>query len=97
MREQYDWAEANSDKARKISEAGTVYATKRAEPEVMKQSYERYFIHHLKALVSAYIPLSDGVEAKIEMDEWLAKWFLVGKCSGKKLGECAMKNWRVTE
>jgi hypothetical protein len=31
------------------------------------------------------------------MDEWLAKWYMVGKCSGKELGECAMKNWRVTE
>lgn len=96
MREQYDWAEANSDEARKISEAGTEYVRKRAEPEVMKQSYERYFVHSLKAVLDAYMPLSDRAEAKIEMDEWLAKWTMVGKCSGRD-GKCSLKSSRVEE
>ncbi len=94
MKEKYDWAEANSDEARQISDAGTKYVQNRSEPEVMRQSYERYFIHSLRNVLAAYVPMSDRVEAKIQMAEWLAKWSMVGRCSGWD-EKCAFKNWRI--
>jgi hypothetical protein len=93
LKEKYDWAEANSDDARRISEAGTEYVKKRSEREEMKQSYEKYFIHSLRNVLAAYMTQSDAVEARIKIDECLAKWSMVGKCSG--WGErCEFKNWR---
>jgi len=51
----------------------------------MRQSYERYFIHSLRNVLSAYMTLSDAVQAKIKMDEWLAKWsWLVNVLGGMK-------------
>ncbi|KAL3809515.1 hypothetical protein ACHAXA_001246 [Cyclostephanos tholiformis] len=94
LKEKYDWAEANSDEARQISDAGTKYVQNRSEPEVMRQSYERYFIHSLRNVLAAYVPMSDRVEAKIQMAEWLAKWSMVGRCSGWD-EKCAFKNWRI--
>ena len=89
----YDWAESNSEDARKISEAATDYVKNRAKPDVMKETYEKYFIHSLKRVVDAYIPL-DGDDANMQMEDWLSRWFLVGKCSGVD-GDCELKNWRV--
>jgi hypothetical protein len=93
LREKYNWAEANSDEARRISEAGTEYVKKRSERDVMRQSYERYFVHSLRNVLAAYTTLSDAVEAKIKMDQWLANWSMVGKCSGWD-EKCEFKNWR---
>eukprot|EP00578_Thalassiosira_sp_NH16_P012385 CAMPEP_0181124430 /NCGR_PEP_ID=MMETSP1071-20121207/26479_1 /TAXON_ID=35127 /ORGANISM="Thalassiosira sp., Strain NH16" /LENGTH=474 /DNA_ID=CAMNT_0023209739 /DNA_START=164 /DNA_END=1584 /DNA_ORIENTATION=+ len=76
LREMYDWAESNSEDARKISEAATDYVKNRAKPDVMKETYEKYFIHSLKRVVDAYIPL-DGEDANMQMEDWLSRWFLV--------------------
>eukprot|EP00571_Detonula_confervacea_P001234 CAMPEP_0172319184 /NCGR_PEP_ID=MMETSP1058-20130122/37042_1 /TAXON_ID=83371 /ORGANISM="Detonula confervacea, Strain CCMP 353" /LENGTH=644 /DNA_ID=CAMNT_0013034181 /DNA_START=140 /DNA_END=2074 /DNA_ORIENTATION=+ len=95
LKEMYDWAEANNEDARKISEAGTEYVKNRAKPSVMKATYERYFVHSLKNVVDAYLPI-EGDDAKKEMEGWLSKWSLVGKCSGKD-EKCELMDWRVTE
>ena len=93
----YDWAEANTEDARKISEAGTEYTKNRATPHVMKATYERYFVYSLKRVVDAYQPM-EGEEAMGQMKDWLSKWsFLVGQCSGRSDENCEFKNWRVDE
>lgn len=95
MREMYDWAEANPENARKISEAGTQYVKLKATPNVMKATYERYFIHSLKRVVDAYEPM-EGKEAKEQMKGWLSKWStLVGTCTGRYDESCDFKNWRI--
>jgi hypothetical protein len=96
LREMFDWAESNSEEARKISEAGTEYVKSRAKPEVMKETYERYFVHSLRAVTYAYQPL-DGEKATRQMKDWLSNWSQVGKCSGKVKEECEFKEWRVGE
>mmetsp|Transcript_28289 Transcript_28289/g.48800 ORF Transcript_28289/g.48800 Transcript_28289/m.48800 type:complete len:234 (+) Transcript_28289:1-702(+) len=97
LKEMYDWAEANTEDARKISEAGTEYIKNRAMPHVMKVTYERYFVHSLKRVVDAYQPM-EGEEVMGQMKDWLSKWsFLVGKCSGRSDENCEFKNWRVDE
>ena len=72
----YDWAEANSKDAQMISESATEYIKNRAKPEVMRVTYEKYFIHSLKRVVDAYIP-SEGDEAQAQMEDYLSKWFMV--------------------
>lgn len=94
LREMYDWAEANNDGARKISEAGTEYVKHRAERRVMKAKYGRYYIHSLKNVVDAYLPI-EGNDATQQMMGWLSKWSLVGKCTGRDDEICELKNWRV--
>lgn len=97
LREMYDWAEANTEDARKISEAGTQYVKQQATPYVMKATYERYFIHSLKRVVDAYQPI-EGEEATGQMKEWLSKWSThVGTCTGGYDKTCDFKNWRVQE
>jgi len=97
LREMYDWAEANSEDARKISEAATEYIKNRATPHVMKATYERYFIHSLRRVVEAYQPM-EGPETVHDMKEWISAWsLLVGKCSGRPEEECELKNWRIAE
>ena len=93
MREMYDWALANDKEARTISLGATEYVKKQARPEMMKEMYEKYFVHSLKRVVDAYQPL-EREEAKGEMNDWLSKWSLVGKCSGRVEEECEWKNWR---
>lgn len=87
----YDWAEANNEDARMISEAGTEYVKNQAKPGAMKAKYERYFIHSLRRVVDAYTPIEEG---NFQMEEWLSRWSLVGKCTGRD-GTCELRSWRV--
>jgi len=90
----YDWAEGNSAKAQKISEGATEYVKNMAKPEVMKASYEMYFVHSLKKVIGVYQPI-EGDDAHGQMKKWLSNWSLAGKCSGRD-ETCELKNWRVS-
>lgn len=95
LREMYDWAEANPEGARKISEAATQYVKHKATPNAMKATYERYFIHYLKRVVDSYQPM-EGEEVKGQMKDWLSKWSTrVGTCTGRHDENCHFKDWRV--
>mmetsp|Transcript_30513 Transcript_30513/g.63825 ORF Transcript_30513/g.63825 Transcript_30513/m.63825 type:complete len:132 (+) Transcript_30513:110-505(+) len=96
LREMYDWAEANSEKAKKISDAATEYVKSSATDHVMKVSYERYFVHSLERVLNAYQPM-EGDEEMGQLKDWLSKWsFLAGKCNGMD-EECDMARWRIHE
>mmetsp|Transcript_30512 Transcript_30512/g.63822 ORF Transcript_30512/g.63822 Transcript_30512/m.63822 type:complete len:132 (+) Transcript_30512:110-505(+) len=96
LRDMYNWAEANPEDARKISEAGTEYVKSRATDHAMRITYERYFVNSLKRVVDAYQPM-EGEEAMVQMKDWLSKWsFQVGKCNGLD-EECDMAKWRINE
>mmetsp|Transcript_34011 Transcript_34011/g.64746 ORF Transcript_34011/g.64746 Transcript_34011/m.64746 type:complete len:132 (-) Transcript_34011:111-506(-) len=96
LREMYDWAEANSAKAKKISDAATEYVKHAATDHVMKVSYERYFVHSLERVLYAYQPM-EGDEEMGQLNDWLSKWsFLAGKCNGMD-EECDMASWRIHE
>ena len=93
LREMYDWAKENNEHAKQISEAGTEYVKSQAKPEVIHQSYERYFVHSLKKVVDAYLPIEDDL-VSAQVDDWLFKWSLVGKCTGND-EKCELKDYRV--
>jgi len=97
LKEMYDWAEANQDDARKISEAATEYVKNRAMPHVMKATYERYFVHSLQKVLDAYQPEVGATTDNRRTKDYLSKWTLIGKCSGRYEEQCELKNWRITE
>lgn len=84
LRERYEWAEANQDKAREISERGTKFAKKMATPEYMEKMYQKYFIDSLRQVVEAYQPTKEE-ESKETMKKMLAPLTLIGKCSGDSI------------
>ena len=56
LREQYDWAEANPDKAKKIAEESTKLAEYLLSSEYMNALYEELFVDYLGEVVKAYQP-----------------------------------------
>lgn len=95
LREMYDWAEANPERAQQISQEGTEYVKSQATHEVMKANYERYFVHALKRVVDAYLPI-EKADVKTQMNDWLSNWTLIGKCSGRD-EKCKLKYWKIEE
>ncbi|KAI2509398.1 Glycosyl transferase family 90 [Fragilaria crotonensis] len=56
LREQYDWAEANPDKVKKIAEESTKLAEYLLSSEYMETVYEELFVDYLGEVVKAYNP-----------------------------------------
>jgi hypothetical protein len=56
LREQYDWAEANPDKVKKIAEESTKLAEYLLSSKYMDTVYKELFVDYLGEVVKAYLP-----------------------------------------
>ncbi|KAL3787808.1 hypothetical protein HJC23_003557 [Cyclotella cryptica] len=81
LREMYEWAVANTEQSMRISEAGSQYVRSWANPKVIEQIYNKYFVESLRRVVNAY--QSSGEDVGEIMKE--RKWTLIAKGSGKDL------------
>lgn len=59
LREKYEWAEANPDKAREIAQQATAFVHSLFEKPSLERMYETYFVEKLGRLVDAYSANSD--------------------------------------
>ena len=60
LKEKFDWAEANEEKTRKISEAATALARKLGTIEGMDELYHDIFEDPLRRVIDAYQPVTKG-------------------------------------
>jgi hypothetical protein len=81
LREMYEWALANSEQAMRISEAGSQYVRSWANPKVIEQMYNKYFVDSVRRVVDAYQSSGEDVSAILKE----RKWTLIATGSGKDL------------
>ena len=60
LKEKFDWAESNQDKARAISEAATDLAKKLGTLQGMDELFHEIFEDPLRKVIEAYEPLPEG-------------------------------------
>lgn len=54
LREKYDWAESHPVEAEKIAKAGQDYVSQMRTENWIQATYEKYFVHRLGQIISAY-------------------------------------------
>jgi hypothetical protein len=82
LREMYEWAQANSEQAMRISEAASAYVKNWADPIVMEEMYHKYFVETLGHVVGAYQATEEDVGEILKK----RKWTLIARIPGKDLG-----------
>lgn len=56
LRQQYEWAENNPSKAKKIARAATEFVQNMKSEEWLRSTYERYFVKRIGEIIDAYQP-----------------------------------------
>jgi hypothetical protein len=93
LREKFDWAEANPQAAKMISENGSELMRHLGTPEVLDEIYQQAFAEPVHRMIEAYLPVSIShpglswkeVLTNLEGDSWVTKW----QCRGWHVGMCS--------
>lgn len=86
LKERYEWAEANPEEARKISDNATEFARWIGTPKGFEQLYNKYFVDNLRAVIDAYQP-GDDVPMKAFAENH-SNMKVVMRCDGKSRHSC---------
>jgi hypothetical protein len=92
LREKFDWAEANPQAAKMISENGSELMRHLSTPEGLDEFYQRSFVEPARRVIEAYLPVSvthpglswKDVLKSLEGDSWVTIW----RCRGWGVQSC---------
>ena len=92
LREKYDWAQRNPDKARIISENGTEFVRRLGTREGMEEMYRRHFLQPLEDVMESFQPYDAMPEELLGGDVDGSDLILkeIMRCSGYNVNDCVL-------
>jgi len=89
LRQMYEWAEENDEKARAIANAGTDFVRQMGRPEGMDELYRRHLLKPLQDIIEAFQPIEATTILSVVNDGGLV-FADVMRCNGYNVNECIL-------